>query len=73
MTTQRKKAEYFLSDSLANLEKDLRSLYTSETYEKFFRAHLEEIRSNIDDSLDDDCGCCDPHCPCDGHKQLRFL
>jgi hypothetical protein len=22
---------------------------------------------------EDDCGCCDPHCPCDGHKQLRFL
>jgi len=51
MTTQKQKTEYFLNDSLANLEKDLRSLYTSETYEKFFRAHLEEIRSNIVKSL----------------------
>ena len=26
-----------------------------------------------EESDEDDCGCCDPHCPCDGHKQLRFL
>ena len=53
MTTQRKKHAYFLNDSLVNLEKDIKSFYTRETYEKFFRTHLEEIRSNIDDSLDE--------------------
>ncbi|MBP23002.1 MAG: hypothetical protein CL547_11745 [Alcanivorax sp.] len=35
----------------------------------------EESASELPDegSDEDDCGCCDPHCPCDGHKQLRFL
>ncbi len=51
MKTRMQKSEYFLNDSLANLEKDLRAFYTSETYEKFFSAHLEEIRSNIVKSL----------------------
>tara|TARA_R110000824_G_C15076500_1_gene663917 strand:+ start:335 stop:574 length:240 start_codon:yes stop_codon:yes gene_type:complete len=45
------KAEYFLYNSLAALEKDIKSHFTPGTYKRFFKPHLDAVRHEIDESF----------------------